>query len=112
MAFAVRNNGTMDAEFEVTVRSNLGEQLLRHSGSLSPAASRSLKFRLHGNYRLRASGEVDPAGTLTAVEFRLRHTDQDGKWRDARDGTINLPAKVQAKKTKLDTDALAGFDDV
>jgi hypothetical protein len=28
------------------------------------------------------------------------------------DGIVNLPAKVHPKKTKLATDALAGFDDV
>lgn len=110
--FTVRNKGNMNAEFELTVRTNLGEQVLEQSGSMSPASTRALKFQVRGNYRLRTTGEIDPAGTLTAVEFRLRHTDQHGELRDALDGTINLPAQVEAKKTKLDSDALAGFDDV
>ena len=55
---------------------------------------------------------IDPAGTVAAVELRLRHTDQAGKWRDAADGIVNVPVKVHGKKTKLATDALAGFDEV
>ena len=112
VTFGVRNKGNMDAEFEVSVRTNLGEEVLKQSGRLSPASTRSLKFQVLGKYRPCESGEVDPASTLTAVEFRLRHTDQHGEWRDALDGIVNLKAHVQAKKTKLDSDALAGFDDV
>jgi hypothetical protein len=55
---------------------------------------------------------VDPAGTVAAVELKLRHTDQAGNWRDAADGIVNIGVKVHEKKTKLATDALAGFDDV
>ena len=50
-------------------------------------------------------------GQWTAV-LSNHHTDQAGKWRDAVDGIVNLPAKVHPKKTKLGTDALAGFDDI
>ncbi len=112
VTFTVRNRGNLEAEFQVAVRTNMGEEVLQQSGSLAPASSKALKFQVHGHYKLDAAGEIDPTGTLTAVEFRLRHTDQNGQWRDALDGIINLPANVQAKKTKLDTDALAGFDDV
>jgi len=42
----------------------------------------------------------------------LRHTDLKGQWRDALDGIITIPVKVRAKKTRLDTDALKGFDDI
>jgi hypothetical protein len=61
---------------------------------------------------VKPTGEIDPTGTVAAIELRLRHTDQAGQWRDAADGTINVPVKVHAKKTKLETDALAGFDEV
>jgi hypothetical protein len=61
---------------------------------------------------VKPTGEVDSAGTVSAIELRLRHTDQAGNWRDAADGTVNVPVKVHEKKTKLETDALAGFDEV
>jgi hypothetical protein len=60
-----------------------------------------LKCAVSGRYTLRSTGEADSSGTLTVVELRLRHTDQAGKWRDAADGIVNLPAKVHPKKTKL-----------
>jgi hypothetical protein len=112
ITFGVRNRGNVSAEFEVTVRSNLGEQLLDHSGTLAPAAAMALKCAVHGRYAVVVGGQVDPSQTLAAIEVRLRHTDQAGKWRDAVDGLQNVPVKVSPKKTKLATDALAGFDDV
>ncbi len=63
-------------------------------------------------YAVLVGGQVDPSKTLAAIEVRLRHTDHAGKWRDAVDGLQNVPVKVSPKKTKLATDALAGFDDV
>jgi hypothetical protein len=33
-------------------------------------------------------------------------------WRDAIDGVVPLPVEVRAKKTRLDTEALQGFDDI
>jgi hypothetical protein len=112
LSFGVRNKGNVDVDFELIVRTNLGEQILTQSGTLAPAATLPLKCAVSGRCTLRPTGELDPLGTLTAVELRLRHTDQVGKWRDAVDGIVNLPAKVHPKKTKLATDALAGFDDV
>ena len=81
-------------------------------GYLAPAASQPLKCRIHGSYKVKPTGEIDPAGTIAAIELRLRHTDQAGQWRDAADGIVNVPVKVHGKKTKLETDALAGFDEV
>jgi hypothetical protein len=112
LAFSVRNKGNVDLSYELAIRTNLGEQLLAHSASLAPAASRPLKCKIHGTFKMKPDGDVDPAGTIAAVELRLRHTDQGGKWRDAIDGIVNVPVKVHAKKTKLETDALAGFDEV
>jgi hypothetical protein len=112
LSFGVRNKGNVDVDFDLIVGTNLGEQILTQSGTLAPAATLPLKCAVSGRCTLRPTGEADPSGTLTAVELRLRHTDQAGKWRDAVDGIVNLPAKVHPKKTKLATDALAGFDDV
>ena len=108
----VRNKGNMETSFELVIRTNLDEQLLKHAATLAPAASQPLKCRIHGSYKVKPTGENDPAGTVAAIELRLRHTDQAGQWRDAADGTVNVPVKVHAKKTKLETDALAGFDEV
>ena len=51
----------------------------------------------------------------TSSNFRnegLRHTDLQGVWRAAREGVVTLPVLVKPKKTRLDTDALKGFDDI
>lgn len=44
--------------------------------------------------------------------LRLRHTDLNDQWREALEGSQTIPVKVKPKKTKLDTDALRGFDDL
>ena len=110
--FAVRNKGNVDSSYELVIRTNLGDQLLSSSKDLAPAASQQLKCAVHGAYRVKASGDVDPTGTVKAVEIRLRYKDDAGKWRDVADGVANIPVKVHEKKTKLATDALAGFDEV
>jgi hypothetical protein len=63
-------------------------------------------------YRQTAARELDPAGTITAVTVRLRHTDLQGNWCDALDGVVTVPVNVRAKKTRLDTEVLKGFDDI
>jgi hypothetical protein len=110
--FSVRNKGNVDSSYELVVRTNLGEQLLVSSSDLAPAASQTLKCAVHGTYKVKVSGDVDTAGTVKAVELRLRYRDTSGKWRDAADGVVNVPVMVHAKKAKLATDALAGFDEV
>lgn len=112
LTFSIRNRGNIEAEFEVSARSNLDEPLLDCRGGLAPAASQSMKIRVRGTFQTRPDGDIDSKRTLSAVGIRLRHTDQSGNWRDAVDGIINLPVKVHAKKTKLETDALASFDEV
>ena len=112
LVFAVRNKGNVESSYELMVRTNLGDELLAFSDNLGPAASRPLKCEIHGSYKVKLSGDVDLTGTVTAVEIRLRHTDQVGKWRDAADGIVNIPVTVHMKKTKLATNALAGFDEV
>jgi hypothetical protein len=112
LVFSVRNKGNVDISYELAIRTNLDDQLLGHSASLAPAASQPMKCRIHGTYKVKPDGDVDPAGTVATIELRLRHTDQTGKWRNAADGIVNVPVKVHAKKTKLTTDALAGFDEV
>ena len=112
LTFSVRNRGNIEAEFEVSARSNLDELLLDCRGSLAPAGSQPMKLKVCGTFRTHPDGGVDSKGTLSAIGIRLRHTDQSGNWRDAVDGIINLPVKVHAKKTKLGTEALASFDDV
>ena len=112
LTFSVRNRGNIEAEFEVSARSNLDELLLDCRGSLAPAGSQPMNLKVCGTFRTHPDGGVDSKGTLSAIGIRLRHTDQSGNWRDAVDGIINLPVKVHAKKTKLGTEALASFDDV
>lgn len=112
LSFAVRNSGNTEVEFELTARTNLGDELLAHRGRLSAAATFKATLRISGRYRPTLSGEADPSGTTTAIAIRLRHTDLKGAWRDAIDGTATIPVDVQAKIGKLDTDALKGLDDI
>jgi hypothetical protein len=108
----VRNKGNVDSSYELVIRTNLGEQLLAVSGDLAPAASKSAKCTVHGTYKEKISGDVDPAGTVKAIELRLRYRDAADNWRETADGVVNIPVMVHGKKTKLATDALAGFDEV
>jgi hypothetical protein len=111
-AFAVRNSGNVEVKYDLSVRSNLGEDLLSHQATLAPGGVWKATCRLIGKYRQTPAREVDPAGTLSGITIRLRHTDLQDKWRDALDGLVTIPVKVHAKTTKLETDALKGFDDI
>jgi hypothetical protein len=112
LAFAVRNSGNVAASFDLRVRTNLGEDVLTQEGKLPPGGSFAVRCSIVGRYRETPSREMDAQGTLTAVSVRLRHTDLSSNWRDAIGGTETVPVMVQPKQTKLDTDALKGFDDI
>ena len=112
MGFVVRNSGNVAASFELRVRTNLGEEVLTQDGKLPPGGTFPIHCAIMGRYRETPSREIDTQGTLTAVSVRLRHTDMSGNWRDAIGGIETVPVIVQPKQTKLDTDALKGFDDI
>jgi len=112
VSFTVKNSGNVDAMFEVCARDSLDRELLKDSGQLVPAGSRSLKLSVLGTYRTRPDGDVDAKATVIAITIRLRYMDQSGQWKDALDGISNVPVKVHPKKTRLVTDALSDFDDV
>jgi hypothetical protein len=99
-------------EFELRIVTNLEEEAETLAGTLQPGEKRTARPSVVGRYRLSPAREPDPSGTLRGVTFRLRHTDLQGAWRDARDGTITVPILVKPKKTRLDTDALKGLDDI
>jgi len=112
LSFAVENVGNVLVEFELRAQTNLGEELVSHRGKLGARASYPARLAVHGTYRQTPARELDPAGTITAVTLRLWHTDLQGNWRDALDGVVTMPVNVRAKKTRLDTEALKGFDDI
>jgi hypothetical protein len=112
LAFAVENVGNVLVEFELRAQTNLGDELLSYRGKLGARASYPARLTVIGTYRQTPARELDPAGTVTAVTLRLRHTDLQGNWRDASDGIITIPVNVRAKKTRLDTEALKGLDDI
>lgn len=112
MPFALVNRGNVEVEFEITVRTNLGEILLEQKAALSPAANLPLKVKVVGTFAGAAGGEFAQRGSLTAISLRVRHTDMSGKWREATDANVNVPVKVNLKKTKLTTSALDAFEDV
>jgi hypothetical protein len=112
LSLPVRNSGNTEVEFELTVRTNLADELLAHRGRLSAGATFKANVHVRGKYRPTIAGDPDPTATTTAIAIRLRHTDLKGAWRDATDGTATIPVNVQAKAGKLDTDALKGLDDI
>jgi hypothetical protein len=109
---AVRNTGNCEVEFSLHVQTNLGEELLAHHGRLTAGEKFSTECVVTGKYSTTATGEMNPAGTVTGVTVRLRHTDLQENWRDALDGQVTVPVKVKAKQTKLETDALKSFDEI
>lgn len=109
---ALRNSGNVAAQYDLRVETNLGEDVASFSATLQPGERASFRPTVVGRYRETPSREIDLSGTLRAVTFRLRHTDLHGVWRSARDGVVTLPILVKPKKTRLDTDALKGFDDI
>jgi hypothetical protein len=111
-AVTVVNTGNVPLSFEVLAQTNIGEDLGVRQGQLAPGASAMHKWTVLGRYRQAAGQDVDRKTTLTAVNMRLRHTDLQGQWREALEGIQTVPVKVKPKKTKLDTDALRGFDDL
>jgi hypothetical protein len=112
LRFALKNGGTQETEFQVTVVNNLGEPLWEQQGKLAAAAKLPVTVPVEGKYRTGADHQEDAAGTLKAVTVRVRHTALDGKWRESLDGPTTIPVKVNPKKTKLDVDALKSFDDL
>jgi hypothetical protein len=108
----VVNSGNVPIRFELLAQTNLGEDLGTRQGQLDPGASTAYKRAVLGRYRQTPAQDVDRTATLTAITLRLRHTDLQGQWREAREGAQPIPVKVKPKKTKLDTDALRGFDDL
>jgi hypothetical protein len=112
LAFAIRNSGNVEASFELRVRTNLGEDVLTQDGTLPPGGSFPVRCTVVGRYCETPSRDMDTQGTLTAITVRLRHTDLSGNWRDAIGGIETVSVIVQPKQTKLDTDALKGFDDI
>jgi hypothetical protein len=112
LAFTVKNTGNCDIEYEVRVADNLGKGLLQHRAHLAPSTSAKLTATVFAKYRETPAHETDPAGTVSAVTLRLRHTDLDGTWREALDGYASIPVKITPKTVKFETDALKSFDDV
>jgi hypothetical protein len=109
---AVRNTGNSQADFELRVITNLGEEILAWRTHLAPATTDKNAATLVAKYSESSDREPDPNNTVTAVTMRLRHTDSKGEWRDAMDGLITIPVKVKPKPVKLGTAALKSFDDV
>lgn len=112
VAFQLQNRGTVPVDFVVEARTNLGEELLRDQGTLPPGEAKKFSVKLQGRYKLTPAREVDPAGTLRAVSFRLRHTTLTGEMREPPGGQVTVPVQVKPKPTKLDTDALSSLDNI
>lgn len=109
---STRNSGNCEVEFEIRVLNNLGEELLVSRKRLKPATKVKEAVNVIAKYKEDSNREPDPSNTVTAVTIRLRHTDLNGAWKEAMDGLITIPVKVNPKTVKLETDALKAFDDI
>ena len=112
VAFPIHNTGNCDVEYELRVVNNLGEELLVKRSRLAAATTASEGVSVVAKYKETLDREPDLQGTVTAVTVRLRHTDLHNAWRDALDGLQTISVRVKPKPTKLETDALKGFDDI
>ncbi|MBI2925831.1 MAG: hypothetical protein HYY24_09030 [Verrucomicrobia bacterium] len=112
VAISIRNRGNVAVDFSIEGRTNLGDEILSESRRIGPGESRNLTMNLVGHYRQTALREIDPLGTVRAVSLRLRHTNLEGTMTEPPDGKVTIPVDVRPKATKLDTDALAGLDNV
>ena len=112
VSFNLRNRGTVAVDFVVEARTNLGETVLQTNGRLAAGDARPFTMRLLGRYRQTPLRDLDPTGTLQAVTVRLRHANLKGSMIEPPDGQLTLPIFIKAKATKLDTDALAGLDNI
>jgi len=108
----VRNAGNTEMQVSINIQDNLGNTLADQMITLQVGQKIPIAGKLVGRYRQTTAREMDPQGTLTSVTVRLRHRDQDGKWRDFEEGAIVIPVKVKPKPTRLETDALKSFDDL
>ncbi|MCX6880251.1 MAG: PglZ domain-containing protein [Verrucomicrobia bacterium] len=111
-SFIVSNRGTAAIDFGVTGVTNLGATIITEAGRLKAGEARTLTFKVPGLYRETANREPDPAGTIRAVSIRMRHTSSNGDMMEPSDGKLTIPVDVLPKTTKLDTDALAGLDNI
>jgi hypothetical protein len=112
LAVSIRNSGNCEVEFEVRVQNNLGEELLARRSRLAPATTVKETAPVFAKYKETSNREPDLSNTVTGVTVRLSHTDLQGEWRAAMDGSVTIPVKVKPRPVKLETDALKGFDDV
>jgi hypothetical protein len=112
LRFTVENVGNVFVDFDIRAQNNMGEELYHHHAKLAPGTNYPVKIDVLGKYRETPSREMDPTGTLSAVNLRLRHTDAKGTWRDPVDGSLSVTVKVKPKRTRLITDALSGLDEV
>ena len=108
----IRNTGNCEVDFEMRALNNLGEELITRRSRLTPASSEKFTVPVRAKFKQTSDREPDPKNTVTGVTVRLKHTDLNGEWRDALDGSLTIPVKVKPKPAKLETDALKSFDDV
>jgi hypothetical protein len=108
----VRNSGNVPLSFELHVSTNLGDTAGTFTGTLQPGEKTSVRPAVVGRYRLTPARAPDSTSTLRTVTFRLRYTGLDGAWREVLGGAVSVPILVKPMKTRLDTDALKGFDEI
>ncbi|HUY33364.1 MAG TPA: PglZ domain-containing protein, partial [Pirellulales bacterium] len=113
LAFDLANTGNVDARFELTVKTNLGEQLIpQKQGTL--AAGRREHFTCAVRGRIATDRDRSPIAdkTTTAVMLDLAHEDLSGGMIRPGYGNDVVRVSVKPKPTKIDTDVLKAFDDL
>jgi len=112
LSFDVVNFGNVEALYELTVETNLGEQLLRKQGSLSSGKRERVTCVVIGRYEADMNRTPVAGETTNCVFITLAHTDLSGKLIHPGYGRQTVGVTVKPKPTKIDTGALEAFDDL
>ncbi len=107
----VVNRGTAECSFDILAITNLNEKVLSEHDMLKPAESKTYSYHVVGKYGETIHKEMDPSATLRAIIFKL--SPKEGEFSAAPgDEKLTITVEVTPKPTKLDTDALTGFDNI
>lgn len=112
IGFVVANIGNVDVDLEASVSTNLGEHLALQRRRLSAGAKERLEVEVTGRYTTDGAGAPLPDRTTRSMSIIIRHTDTAGKMAEPPNGRTVVPVSVIPKATKIETDALKGFDNL
>jgi len=112
ISLVLANVGNTDLNVELSVSTNLGEHLLSEKHRLAAGTKQRFEAEVTGRYAVDASGASLPERTTRSLSVIVRHTDASGRMTEPSNGRTVVPVSVIPKATKIETDALKGFDSI